>query len=113
MRKGKKDTQGFGAPLVIVAVAIVILAALVGYWYWQKGQGVPVPNVTAPVTTPSTSTSTSTQGKQVVVPEEEVEESLGGEIFQKVSNPVVNELPNTNVTPVTNPIGEIYNNPFE
>ena len=40
-------------------------------------------------------------------------QSLGGEIFEKGKNPILDKLPSTNPTEGTNPIRELYKNPFE
>ena len=75
----------------------------------------PVPDVVAP-TVNKTRPPEVSEEEEVVAPVVETkggEESLGGELFEKASNPVADELPDTNVAPGTNPIEEVYNNPFE
>jgi len=91
--EGSSNTKG-----IVVAVVVVIVVVLVGLYLYRGS-----------LTTPVSEEVEEGAGLSEV---QEEEASLGGELFEKVNNPVQDELPDA-VAPVSNPLEEVYNNPFE
>lgn len=81
-----------GANKVLIIVAIIVLVIAAGVYWYLKSQ----PSVSQP------STTANQQGGA----------ALGGNLYNKSSNPVQDKLPST-VAPVTNPIQNLYQNPFQ
>ncbi len=84
----------------IVAVVLILLAGGVGFWYWSQRKAA------APKTTTALSNQLSPAG---------AEDTLGGQIIGKTQNPLEGELPPTNPfeKTETNPLKNVYRNPFE
>lgn len=76
--------------IVLIVVAVLIVGGLI-FWY-----------------------AITPEEKQIEPPASAPIENaaLGGDIYEKSSNPIKNNLPDT-VTPVPNPLQGIYQNPFE
>jgi len=88
------------SPIIIALVAgVFIISALVlVYVNMESGDAV------VPI---RDNTSVSGGDTTVAAPAE----SLGGEIYEKTQNPLQDKLPEQ--TPVANPLGDAYKNPFE
>ena len=86
-------------PMVLVSVIIAVIIAAAGFWYWSQKRAA-VPATTAPFgeLTPA-----------------EAKNTLGGQILGKIQNPLEGELPPTNPfeKTETNPLKDVYRNPFE
>ncbi|MBI4114811.1 MAG: hypothetical protein HY445_03140 [Candidatus Niyogibacteria bacterium] len=86
-------------PTFFISIVIVIIIAAIGFWYWQSKKAVPRRTV-APFSelTPA-----------------EARDTLGGQILGKTQNPLEGELPPTNPfeETETNPLKDVYRNPFE
>lgn len=78
-------------PLIITIVVVLLVAVLVVVFLSQGG---PSPVVEPP------------SGGAIETPD------LGSNIYEKASNPVSGQLPET-VAPVANPLENAYQNPFE
>ena len=97
---------------LFLALAILSVLALgAGFWYWQKKSGDDTssmsPGITPPVATPST--------EELLLTPAEAGDTLGGQILGKTQNPIKGELPPINPfeEAQTNPLKDIYRNPFE
>ncbi|MEK7181085.1 MAG: hypothetical protein AAB738_01985 [Patescibacteria group bacterium] len=78
---------------IIIVIFLVVLAAVVVAWFvFNKGGEIQVQN------TPG---GTNEQGS-----------GIGGEIFQKVQNPIADKLPESNPAQDINPLENTYQNPF-
>jgi hypothetical protein len=84
------------ATLLVIGVFIIIVLAFV-YVCVARNETTPLPD-----TTPIAQSDVT-----VALPSD----SLGGEIYEKQQNPLEDKLPEQ--TPVANPIGDAYKNPFE
>ena len=84
----------------IVAVALIFLAGGAGFWYWSQRK----------VSTPETTTAPFSE-----LTPTEAKDTLGGQIIGKTQNPLEGELPPTNPfeKTETNPLKNVYRNPFE
>ncbi len=81
---------------VNLAIAIVAVAALIllGVWWWQKSQ--------------------KTETLPAAQIGEEKPAGLGGQLYESVKNPVEGKVPETNPFKTeTNPLKDVYKNPFE
>ncbi|MCP6720220.1 MAG: hypothetical protein KJI72_02805 [Patescibacteria group bacterium] len=87
-----KPTAGSKTPLIIVIVVVILVIAAVIYWYLV---------LRGPATPPVVETPTA----EITSPD------LGSELFERSSNPVSGQLPDT-IAPVPNPLEGIYENPF-
>ncbi len=97
-----------GAPGVkkekyIISIIIFILAIAVAYLAWYVNGRPQTPPTAAPVLAPVA---------KEVAPSPEAKASLGGGIYEQAKNPIKGKIPE-NVSPVANPIGGAYKNPFE
>lgn len=88
----------------IIGIIIFILAVVVAYlaWYVNGRQQTPPPPL--PVLAPLV--------EEVAPPSPETQASLGGGIYEQAQNPIKDKIPE-NLSPVSNPIGGAYKNPFE
>ena len=87
----------------IIILVIVAVAAVALYLYFSATKNPVVPNTyTAPTATVPTTTST---------PQAPSTQTLGGQIYDKSSNPIQGKVPTVN--PVTNPVQGLYKNPLE
>lgn len=78
----------------IIAVVVIAVLVLVGAWWWQKNKKF---EAIPPQTT-----------------EEQKPAGLGGQLYESVSNPVEGKVPETNPFKTeTNPLKDVYKNPFE
>ncbi|MEK7193699.1 MAG: hypothetical protein AAB652_02820 [Patescibacteria group bacterium] len=84
--------------LIIVAV-IIVLVVLTAWYFLQKQSATQAPLFDGANQAPSSTPDAS--------------QSLGGELYQKSSNPIGDKLPATN-NPIkdANPIEGLYQNPF-
>ncbi len=79
---------------ILIAVAVLIVIAGGFYWYFlSPKRTMPLPNIAQP-TAPAS------------------QNDLGTELYEKVTNPITDKLPDT-LSPVSNPLEGIYKNPFE
>jgi hypothetical protein len=81
--------------IFVTVVVLLVAAGGVGIWLWQRE----VPQL-----------------ELAKLPSfRESEESLGGQIYERSQNPLSGEIPPTNPFEVkeTNPLSNIYKNPFE
>ena len=78
---------------IVIVIFLIILVAAVVAWvvFTKKGE----------IQTQSSPTGTENQAS-----------GIGGEIFQKVQNPISDKLPEANPTQNLNPLEGAYNNPF-
>lgn len=77
---------------VIAAVALALLS-VAAYYYSRQSPTPPPPSIATPLPPPPA-------------------QSLGAELYEKAANPVAEQLPET-LTPVPNPIEDLYRNPFQ
>lgn len=86
---------------IIGAVAILVIASGVVFWYVSSSQRIEAP------LEPQTLTKESSV--------DEAKDTLGGQILGKTQNPLEGELPATNPfeKTETNPLKDVYKNPFE
>jgi len=91
-------------PIIFISIIVVAAVAAAGFWYWQNKKSALTPTTSAPA-------GVSTQ-EQI---QENVAGGLGGSIFEKSQNPIVDKLPETNPFEKIeiNPLKSIYANPFE
>lgn len=82
-------------PFIITIIVVVLVAAAV-YWYLVVRE--PAVEPAAPVVEPPAA-------EPITSPD------LGSELFEKSSNPISGQLPDT-IAPVPNPLEGIYENPF-
>ncbi len=80
--------------VLIIAVAALVVLAAGAYWYFMP---------------PAPSPSVGQDGGSITSPQDA---DLGSSLYEKSSNPVQDKLPGS-VAPVTNPIEDIYKNPFQ
>ena len=80
------------APLIITVVVLVLVIVVIIYWYLV---------LRSPAAPPVVETPTA----EITSPD------LGSELFERSSNPVSGQLPDT-VAPIPNPLEGIYENPF-
>lgn len=100
------DVSGIKKEKYIIGIIIFILAVAVAYlaWYVNGRQQTPPP-ASVPVLAPLAE-------EVVPPPSPEVQASLGGGIYEQAQNPVKDKIPES-VSPVSNPIGGAYKNPFQ
>lgn len=86
---------------IIGAIAILVIAAGVVFWYMSANRRMENP------------LKQQTLTKELSP--EEAQDTLGGQILGKTQNPIEGELPATNPfeETETNPLKDIYRNPFE
>ena len=84
--------------IIVVAVAALVIAAA-GFWYWQSKKAVTV----------------TTRALFSELSPAEAKDTLGGQIIRKIQNPLEGELPLINPfeKTETNPLKDVYRNPFE
>ena len=83
-------------PLIIIVIAVVIIAAIAGIlWYSRSVRPGVAPQPPPP--------SVNNRGTNV--------SDLGSQIYNQAQNPVGGKIPDT-ATPPTNPIKDVYKNPF-
>lgn len=84
----------------IVVIVLIFLAGGFGFWYWSQRK------VAAPKTTKELFSDLSPA---------EAKDTLGGQILGKMQNPLEGELPPINPfeKTETNPLKDVYKNPFE
>lgn len=95
----KETVENKQKTIIIAVTAALIIATGIGFWYWQSK------NVT-----PQTTTALFNQLSPA-----EAKDTLGGQILGKTQNPLEGELPPTNPfeKTETNPLKDVYRNPFE
>lgn len=78
---------------LIIAVIVIAVLILAGAWWWQKNKK---PETTSPQI-----------GEQEPA-------GLGGQLYESVNNPIEGKVPETNPFKTeTNPLKDVYKNPFE
>lgn len=84
----------------ISVIILILLAGGVGFWYWSQRKAA----------APKTTTALFNQLSPA-----EAKDTLGGQIIGKTQNPLEGELPPTNPfeKTETNPLKDVYINPFE
>lgn len=93
-------------PILLSVLGLATFLAVSGFWYWsQRG----------PATQNEPSTRETTSEFFGVFSPADADETLGGQILGKLQNPFKGELPTVNPfeKAETNPLKDIYINPFE
>lgn len=87
--------------IILIAIAVLVIVAGVALWYWSASRRIEAPRE------PQTLTKELSPA--------EAKDTLGGQILGKTQNPLEGELPATNPfeKTETNPLKDIYRNPFE
>lgn len=80
----------------IITIIVVVLVAVTVYWYLMLRE---------PTVAPAAPVVELPAAESITSPD------LGSELFEKSSNPLSGQLPET-VAPVPNPLEGIYENPF-
>lgn len=80
--------------IVIAIFLVVLVAAVVAWVVFSKGKEIQTQTQTNPAKTNNQASG------------------IGGEIFQKIQNPVAGKLPESNVGGNVNPLSGAYKNPF-
>lgn len=81
-------------------IVVLVITAGVGFWYWSQGKAAAPKTTIAPFSDLSPA---------------EAKDTLGGQILGKTQNPLEGELPPINPfeKTETNPLKNVYKNPFE
>ena len=80
--------------LVVVLIAVAVAVVSLAVYYANRTPTPPPPP--PPTTTPPPAAA----------------KDVGTELFEKASNPVTEKIPDT-ITPIQNPIEDLYRNPFQ
>lgn len=93
---------------VVVVCTLGVLATI--FLFWPQSPVKPRPQTEVPAVSTSTPTPASTEAEATTGTP-----SLGGSIYEKTQNPAAGTIPQTNpfAARETNPIREVYKNPFE